>query len=80
MKTQRAVALRLSKLLSENNMTQYRLSKSMLTSQSTIKNIMHEEYQSIRLDTLIKICDALNMTVQEFLDDKLFERNNLDVE
>ena len=80
MKTQRAVALRLSKLLSENNMTQYRLSKSMLTSQSTIKNIMHEEYQSIRLDTLIKICDALNMTVQEFLDDTLFERSNLDVE
>ena len=33
-----------------------------------------------RLDTVIKIADALDMTVQEFLDDKVFERTNLDVD
>lgn len=80
MKTQSAVAKRLNKIMIDRGISQYALSKVMLTDQSTIKHILHEEYQSIRLDTLIKICDALNMTVQEFLDDTLFERSNLDVE
>ena len=80
MKTQRAVALRISNLLIKKNMTQYQLSKRMLTSQSTIKNIIHEEYKSIKFDTLVKIADAFDMTVQEFLNDDLFKRDNLDVE
>ena len=80
MKTQTAVAKRLSKLLIDKDVTQYRLSKNMITSQSTIKNIMHEQYKSIRLDTLIKICDALDMTVQEFLNDPIFDRDNIEVD
>lgn len=80
MKTQRAVALRTSKLLLQKNMTQYALAKKMLVPQTTITNIMHEKYTSIKFDTIIKIADALDMTMQEFLDDKLFERSNLDVE
>ena len=73
------LALRLSKLLLEKNMSQYALSKKMCVPQTTIKHIMHEEYNSIRLDTVIKIADAFDMTVQEFLNDKVFERTNLDV-
>ena len=60
-------------------MTQYALSKKMLTSQSTIKNILDECYSDIKLNTLVKIADAFDMTVQEFLDDKVFDRANLDV-
>ena len=80
MKIQRAVALRTSKLLSERNMTQYALSKKMLVSQTTIIHIMHEEYNSIKFETLIKIADAFDMSVQEFLDDPVFDRENLDVD
>ena len=80
MKLQRAVAIRLSKLLLEKHMSQYALSKKMCVPQTTIKHIMHEEYNSIKLDTVIKIADAFDMTVQEFLDDKVFERTNLDVD
>lgn len=80
MKTQKAVALRITNLLIKNNMSQYELSKRMLTDQSTIKHIIHEEYKSIKLDTLIKIADAFGMTLQEFIDDDLFKRENLDVE
>ena len=72
MKIQRAVALRISNLLIKKNMTQYQLSKKMLTDQSTIKHIIHEEYKSIKFDTLVKIADAFDMTVQEFLNDDLF--------
>lgn len=79
MKIQRAVALRTSKLLLEKNMTQYALAKKMLTPQTTITHIMHEEYDSIKFETIIKIADAFDMTFQEFLDDDLFKRQNLDV-
>lgn len=80
MKIQRAVALRVSNLLIKNNISQYELSRRMLTDRSTVKHIIHEEYNSIKFDTLIKIADAFNMTVQEFLNDDLFKRENLDVE
>lgn len=78
MKIQKAVALRVSNLLIKNNMSQYELAKRMLTDQSTIKHIIHEEYKSIKFDTLIKISDAFGMTVQEFLNDDVFKRENLD--
>lgn len=80
MKIQRAVALRVTNLLIKNNMSQYELSKRMLTDRSTIKHIIHEEYKSIKFETIVKIADAFNMTVQEFLDDELFKRENLDVD
>lgn len=80
MKIQRAVALRVSNLLIKNNISQYELSKRMLADRSTIKHIIHEEYKSIKFETVVKIADAFNMTVQEFLDDELFKRENLDVD
>lgn len=80
MKTQRAFAIRISNLLLEKNMTQYQLSKKMLTSQSTIKNILDESYNDIKFNTIVKIADAFDMTVQEFLNDKIFDRINLDVD
>ena len=80
MKIQTAVALRVSNLLIKNNMSQYLLAKKMCTDQSTIKHIIHEEYKSIRFDTLVKIADAFNLTIQEFLNDDLFNRDNLDIE
>ena len=80
MKIQRAVALKISKLLLEKNMTQYTLAKKMLVSQTTISHIMHEDYKSINFETLIKIADAFDMTIQEFLSDKLFQRDKLDID
>ena len=80
MNIQRAVALRTSNLLIKHNISQYELSKRMCTDQSTIKHIIHEEYKSIKFETVIKIADAFGMTIQEFLNDDLFKRENLDVD
>ena len=80
MKIQRAVAMRTSKLLLERNMTQYALAKKMLVPQATLTHIMHETYNSIKFETMVKIADAFDMTIQEFIDDELFDRSNLDVE
>ena len=80
MKIQRAVALRITNLLNEHNISQYELSKRMCTDQSTIKHIIHEEYNSIKFETLVKIADAFDMSIQEFLADDLFKRENLEIE
>ena len=80
MNLQKAVALRMSKLLLERNMSQYSLSlKAGLTKQA-ISNIMNEKYFSIKFETVIKIADAFDMTVQEFLNDPIFNRDKLDIE
>ena len=45
-----------------------------------IKVYLNERYKTVKLDTIILICDAFEMTFQEFFNDELFARENLDVE
>ena len=40
--------------------------------------IFAEKNKTITLTTLYKIVDAFDMTIQEFLDDKIFDKNNVD--
>ncbi len=80
MKLQKAVALRISKLLLEKHMSQYSLAqKSGLTKQA-ISNILNEKYDSIKFDTVIKIADGFEMSLTDFLNDDVFIRQNLDIE
>lgn len=79
MKTQKAVAMRISKLLIDRNMSQYSLSVKSGISKQGIANIINEKYNTIKLDTIIKIADGFDMTLQEFLSDEIFVRSNLDV-
>lgn len=80
MKLQKAVAVRLSNLLIKKNMSQYALAmKSGLTKQA-IANIINEKYDSIKFDTVIKLADGFGMTLQEFLNDEIFKRTNLDID
>lgn len=76
----KAVALRMTNLLRKNNMSQYALSMSSGLSKQAIANIVNEKYESIKFDTVIKIADGFNMTLKEFIDDKLFDRENLDID
>lgn len=50
----------------------------MCTDKNTIKHILNEEYKSVKLDTVIKIAQAFNMTLIEFLSDDNFNIENLD--
>lgn len=80
MKLLKAVAMRTSSLLIKNKMSQYSLSKKSGLTKQAIANIINEKYDSIKLDTVIKIADGFNMTFQEFFNDDIFTRENLDVE
>lgn len=70
----RAVALRISQLLKEKNMTQYRLAMNSGITHSTLKNIIHETVKDNLLSTVILIAGGFNMTASEFLDSPLFFR------
>ena len=75
----RAVALRISQLLKEKNMTQYRLAMNSGLTHSTLKNIIHETVKDNLLSTIILIASGFNMTVSEFLDSPLFLEENLNI-
>ena len=80
MKLQKAIALRISNLLIANNMTRYALCKKELIPEQTLKNIIDERNQDIKLTTLCKIADGFNLSLLEFFNDNLFDKNNIDIE
>lgn len=75
----RAVALRISQLLKEKNITQYRLAMNSGITHSTLKNIIHETVKDNLLSTVILIASGFNMTVSQFLDSPLFLEENLNI-
>jgi len=79
MTVQKAVAIRLSNLMIKEKITQYEVAKRMNTDKNTVKHILNEDYKSIKFDTVIKIAQAFNMTLLEFLNDKVFEYENIDL-
>ena len=49
-------------------------------SEGTLSAIINERYKTVKLDTIILISDAFGISIQEFFNDDLFKRENLDVE
>ena len=79
MKSVTAIALRVSKLLVMKGMTRYKLCRKIAISETTLKHILDEDYKSVNFDTLVLLADGFDMSIQEFLNDDLFKRENLDV-
>jgi len=81
MKLKRAVALRISDLMIKNKIkSQYEVCKRAGLTESTLRNIINEAHETVNVLTLIRVCDGLGVTIQEFFNDDLFKRDNLDVE
>lgn len=80
MNLQKAVAMRVTNLLIENKLSKYAYLKRIAMNKSTLRNILEERYSEVKFSTLIRLADGFNMTVQEFLDDEIFDRENLDIE
>ena len=79
MNTGRAVAMRISQLLIENSMTQYRLSKAVAMPESTLRSIINEKCKTVNIDTITLICQGFGITLSEFFDSPLFSMENLEV-
>ena len=78
MNLNRAFAIRLSNLLIERNMTKYKLEKETGLTHSALRYIFNEINTDVKFSTIVKVCNALNITLNEFFDDEIFNINNLD--
>lgn len=79
MKSITAISLRVNQLLIERNMTRYKLARKIAISETTLKHILDEENKSLRFDTLLLIAEGFDMSIIEFLNCDLFNKDNLEI-
>lgn len=80
MTVSQAVAKRISQLLKEKNMTQYRLEQNANILHGTMQCIMNGRNKTTNLNTVIMIARGFGMTADEFLDDDIFRSELLELE
>ena len=75
-----AVAKRISKLLREKGMSQYRLEQESGIQHGSMQCIMNGRNKTVTLSTVILLARGFNISLTEFLDDEIFSSEHLDVE
>lgn len=75
-----AVAKRVSRLLSERKMTQYRLEQESGIQHGSMQCIMNGRNKTVTLTTIIMLARGFGMSLTDFLDDELFTREDLEIE
>ena len=75
-----AVARRISKLLAEKNMSQYRLEQESGIQHGSMQCIMNGRNKTVTLSTVIMIAKGFNISLIEFLDDEIFSSDDLEIE
>ena len=75
-----AVAKRITQLLAEKKMTQYRLEQQSGIQHGHMQWIMSGKSKTVALSTVMMIANGFGMTVIEFLNDDMFLFENLEVE
>ena len=75
-----AVAKRVSKLLREKEMTQYRLEQESGIQHGSMQCIMNGRNKTVTLSTVIMLARGFHIPLTEFLDDDLFRSKDLEIE
>ena len=78
MQLNEAVSIRLKELLRERNMTQYQLYIKSGVPKSSIGNIVHCAYDSVKLRVIHEICQGLGISISDFFRSPLFDETNLE--
>lgn len=73
MKLSNAIRKRIKYYLKENNMNIWALCKNSGIPCSTISTFMSGKTELIKLDTLLHICEGLNISLGEFFTDSIFD-------
>lgn len=80
MKLSTAIAMRISKILQDRNMSQYRLEKEIAMPHNTMKTLMSERNSGVNLKTVMQIIRGLKITTAQFFDDPIFENPDLEID
>lgn len=75
-----AVAKRISELLREKNMSQYRLEQNSGIQHGSMQCIMNGRNKTVTLSTVILLAQGFNMPLTEFLNSDLFSSEELEIE
>ena len=75
-----AVARRISKLLREKDMSQYRLEQESGIQHGSMQCIMNGRNKTVTLSTVIMLSRGFHMSLTEFLDDEIFCSEDLEIE
>ena len=75
-----AVAKRITKLLKEKNMSQYRLEIESGIQHGSMQCIMNGRNKTVTLTTVIMLSKGFNISLAEFLDDEIFNFENFELE
>jgi transcriptional regulator with XRE-family HTH domain len=75
-----AVAKRISILLKEKNMSQYRLEQESGIQHGSMQCIMNGRNKTVTLSTVIMLAKGFEMSVTEFLNDSIFLSDDLELE
>lgn len=68
-----AIKKRIEDICLEKNITQNKMCTICGITQSTINNIMNREQKDVSLLTIVRICNGLDMTINEFFDSGIFK-------
>jgi len=68
-----ATRKRIVNLMKQNNMKPYDLSRAAGISLPTLSDFMKGDTKNLRMDTVLHICEAFNITLAEFYTDNLFK-------
>ena len=77
-KLSEAMSRKLLKICEERDISINKLATICLLTQSTVQNIIECNSVNPKLLTVVRICDGLGMTLEEFFSDELFK--NIDRE
>ena len=72
----KAISERIKNLLTERNFSQYELYKRGGVPRSTVCDVINNNKKRVSTDTVYQICSTLEISLQEFFNDPLFD--NLD--
>ena len=72
MKISEAMSKKLLKICKERDISINKLATICLLTQSTVQNIIECNSSNPKLLTIVRICDGLGMTLEEFFSDELF--------
>lgn len=76
----KAVKLRISNLLLEKNMTLYRLEQKSGILHGTMMCIMNERNKNVTMKTIFQLARGFDISFLEFLNDKLFLDEDLEID
>lgn len=79
MKVNDAIVQRILQYCNERNLSINKLASLSMITQSTLNNIVNKYTKDVKLLTIIRVCEGLQISVSDFFDCDLFKNIDLEI-